>query len=190
MQGLKMREIRSFWCRQVSDSGNVQCIQWKWPWGVATSYLTLSHASSDQREQPFMPLSDLLDSITIQSYFLQFAVFCEKGVYLCKLSDTWLSSNEQASFDQTYQTPQDNPMLAWRAFTSFLLAVLLPLLCLLHIFREMKLTSRVGLTAPSMWSKFVPLVFMLPLVYYLRKHLSLSILDWFWGVCNFFWLTM
>ena len=47
-------------------------------------------------------------------------------------------------------------------------------------------TCRVGLTAPSSSSKVLPVVFLLPLVYYLRKHLSLSILDWFWGVSNFF----
>ena len=51
-------------------------------------------------------------------------------------------------------------------------------------------TCRVGLTAPSSSSKVLPVVFLLPLVYYLRKHLSLSISDWFWGVSNFFWLTM
>ena len=38
---------------------------------------------------------------------------------------------------------------------------------------------RVGLTAPSSSSKPVPVVLLFLLVYYLRKHLSLSILDWF-----------
>ena len=61
----------------------------------------------------------------------------------------------------------------------------------------LQLDSFAGLLAHCMlgWAlqhqvSLVPLVFMLPLVYYLRKHLSLSISDWFWGVCNFFWLTM
>ena len=47
------------------------------------------------------------------------------------------------------------------------------------------LGSRVGLTAPSRWSKLLPLVFLLQFVSYLRKHLILSISDWFWGISNF-----
>ena len=49
----------------------------------------------------------------------------------------------------------------------------------------LSLPPRVGLTAPSSFSKLVPVVFLFLLVYYLRKHLSLSISDWFWAVSNF-----
>ena len=38
---------------------------------------------------------------------------------------------------------------------------------------------REGLITRSSSSKLLPLVFLLPLIYYLRKHLSLSISDWF-----------
>ena len=37
--------------------------------------------------------------------------------------------------------------------------------------------NREGLITQSSSSKLLPLVFLLPLVYYLRKHLSLSISD-------------
>ena len=57
-------------------------------------------------------------------------------------------------------------------------------------FPHCALHGREGLITRSSSSKLLPLVFLLPLVYYLRKHLSLSISDWFWGVSNFFWLTM
>ena len=46
-------------------------------------------------------------------------------------------------------------------------------------------TLRPGLIAPCSSIKPLPYVFLLLLVYYLRKNLSLSISDWFWGVCNF-----
>ena len=59
-----------------------------------------------------------------------------------------------------------------------------------YLFYELQspeaLGSRPGLIAPSSSSKLLPVVFLFHLVYYLRKHLSLSISDWFWGVCNFF----
>ena len=48
-----------------------------------------------------------------------------------------------------------------------------------------QLPNRPGLIAPSSSSKPLPVIFLLLLVYYLRKQLSLSISDWFWGVCNF-----
>ena len=47
------------------------------------------------------------------------------------------------------------------------------------------LDIRLGLIAPSSYSKPLPVIFLLLLVYHLRKHFSLSISDWFWGVCNF-----
>ena len=42
-------------------------------------------------------------------------------------------------------------------------------------FSNSEVYIRVGLTTRSSSSKLVPVVFLLPLVYYLRKHLSLSI---------------
>ena len=40
--------------------------------------------------------------------------------------------------------------------------------------------------APSMWSKLLPLPFLFLLVQKVGKHLILSNLDRFWGVCNVF----
>ena len=56
---------------------------------------------------------------------------------------------------------------------------------LIHIIH---MYSREGLITRSLWSKLLPLAFLFLLVYHLRKHLSLSILEWFWVICNVYCL--
>ena len=48
-----------------------------------------------------------------------------------------------------------------------------------------RMCSRLGLITQSSSSKLLPVVFLFQLVRYLRKHLNLSILDWFWCATKF-----
>ena len=56
--------------------------------------------------------------------------------------------------------------------------------CAILLCMNATMHNRVGLITPSLWFKLLPLVFVFLLVYHLRKHLSFSIFDWFWGVSN------